>query len=252
MRILFCTLTVVAFVLFSDGCLLFSFDTKYAKIMQRLTRCCTIGKKMSNQKNGTQAGPAMNRHERRIAQKRQVTSIVLIVLETLILIGVLIVFFHFFTKLKDRDFATEKPKSSQSEDQASGSVNVDNDNFALTCYKVQIVRDVDGNPAALIYFHFTNKTSEPLSMSDVFPPSVRQGDYDCETFATLEDAPEELYNRDLQISDGQSVECCYAVKLHDTMDTLTLTIHDNHDTFTDIGSVDIPLRSEEPAEEPAE
>ncbi len=192
--------------------------------------------------------PAMDRHEKRRAQKRQATSVVLIVLELLVLAGVISVFFHFFFKLQNRDFDTAesaKPAKQESEAAKSGSVNVDNDKFALTCYKVQIVRDVDGKPAALIYFNFTNKTSEPLSMSDVFPPSVRQGDTDCETFATLEDAPEELYNRDLQISDGQSVECCYAVKLHDTMDTLTLTIHDNYETVTDIGSVDIPLQSKE-------
>ena len=184
-------------------------------------------------------------------QRRRVTSIVVITLEVLVLIGVIAVFFHFFNKLRTRDFDTSEaaPKTEQSaEGPKSGSVNVDNDKFALTCYKVQIVRDVDGKPAALIYFTFTNKTSEPLSMSDVFPPAVTQGGVDCETFATLEDAPDELNNRELQICDGQSVECCYAVKLHDTMDTITLTIHDNYETFTDIGSVDIPLRTEEPAE----
>jgi len=200
---------------------------------------------------GPEKTPVLNRHERREAQKRMVTSVVLIVLEVLILIGVIIVFFHFYFRLKDHNFDTAssaKEQTQESNAASGGSVNVDNDKFALTCYKVQIVRDVDGKPAALIYFSFQNKTAEPLSMSDVFPPSVKQGDYDCETFATLEDAPDELYNRDLQISDGQSVECCYAVKLHDTMDTITLTIHDNHDTFTDIGSVDIPIRSEKPEE----
>ncbi|MBP5385330.1 MAG: DUF5067 domain-containing protein [Lachnospiraceae bacterium] len=195
--------------------------------------------------------PALNRHEKRRAQKRRVTSIVLIVLEVIVLIGVIVVFFHFYTKLKKGDFATDEPskKTEQAKDSpASGTVNVDNDKFALTCRKVQIVRDVDGKPAALIYFSFTNKTKEPLSMSDVFPPFVKQGDADCETFATLENAPDELYNRDLQISDGQTVECCYAVKLYDTVSTITLTIHDNYDTFTDIGSVDIPLQSSAPEE----
>ena len=190
---------------------------------------------------------AKERHDKRAAQKKQVASIILITLEVVILIGVIFVFFHFFFKLKNRDFEDTKPVETAQENNggetASGSVNVDNDKFALTCYKLQIVRDVDGKPVALIYFTFTNKTSEPLSMSDVFPPKVRQGENDCETFATLEDAPDELYNRDTQISDGQTIECCYAVRLHDTMDTITLTIHDNYETFTDIGSVDIPLQS---------
>ena len=207
--------------------------------------------KLSKYLDDKPAGPVKNRHEKRVEQRRRVTSIVLITLEVFVLIGVIAVFFHFFQKLRNRDFDTAKPVAGAeqgSEGSQSGSVNVDNEKFALTCYKVQIVRDVDGKPAALIYFTFTNKTSEPLSMSDVFPPSVTQGGENCETFATLEDAPDELNNRELQISDGQSVECCYAVKLHDTMDTITLTIHDNHDTFTDIGSVDIPLRTEEAAE----
>ena len=200
---------------------------------------------MSNHTDNRQAGPAMNRHEKRMAQKRRVTSIILIVLETLVLIGVIIVFFHFFFKLRSGDFDTASKTAKSANQAAPGTVNVDNDNFALTCYKVQIVRDTDNNPAALIFFHFTNKTSEPLSMSDVFPPSVKQGGNDCETFATLENPPEELYDRDLQICDGQSMECAYAVKLFNTEDTLTLTIHDNHDSFADIGSVEIPLKSEE-------
>ena len=200
------------------------------------------------------SGPVKSRHEKRKEQRRRAVSVLLIVFEVAILIAIIIVFFHFFFKLKNKDFDTaqKKPAKTQEQGAASGTVNVDNDNFALTCNKVQIVRDVDGQPVALIYFTFTNKTSEPLSMSDVFPPSVTQGGLDLETFATLEDAPDELYNRDLQISDGQIVECCYAVKLHDTMDTITLTIHDNHDTFTDIGSVDIPVHSDEPATEEGE
>lgn len=190
--------------------------------------------------------PALNRHEKRIAQKKQMTFGIIVFFEVVILIGIIAIFFHYFIKLKKGDFTEDKKptETQESTGTTQGSVNVDNDKFTLTCYKVQLVRDIDGNPAALIYFTFANKTATPLSMSDVFPPSVKQGDFDCETFAVLDDAPDELYNRDLQISDGQSVECCYAVKLHDTMDTLTLTIHDNYETFTDIGSVDIPLRSD--------
>ena len=191
---------------------------------------------------------AMERHEKRKAQKKQVASIILITLEVVILIGVIFIFLYFYNKLKNKDFDDNtKPvaKTQESSRQtAPGSVNVNNDRFALTCNKVQIVRDVDGKPVALIYFTFTNKLAEPLSMSDVFPPAVRQDDTDCETFATLENAPDELYDRDLQISDGQSIECCYAVGLQNTTDTITLTIHDNYETFTDIGSVDIPLSSQ--------
>lgn len=190
--------------------------------------------------------PALNRHEKRKAQKTKVTFGIIVFFEAVILVGLICIFFHYYIRLRNGDFLDEEKatKTETTNQAAQGSVNVDNDRFSLTCYKVQLVRDIDGNPAALIYFTFVNKTKEPLSMSDVFPPSVKQGDYDCETFAVLDDAPDELYNRDLQISDGQSLECCYAVKLHDTMDTITLTIHDNYETYTDIGSVDIPLRND--------
>lgn len=213
-----------------------------------------MAKKIENTENnkGTST-PALSRHEKRQAQKKQMTFGIIVFFEVCILIGIIAVFFHFYLKLKNNDFLEEKKATTteSAEGATKGSVNVDNDKFSLTCYKVQLVRDIDGNPAALIYFTFTNKLSEPLSMSDVFPPSVKQGDYDCETFAVLDDAPDELYNRDLQISDGQNVECCYAVKLHDTMDTLTLTIHDNYETFTEIGSVDIPLTNAAPPSDDA-
>jgi len=185
----------------------------------------------------------MNRHEKRMEQKRTVTTIVIIALEAVVLIGVLCIFFHYFMLLQNKDFSEKKSvlATETMEGTSPDSVNVRNDMFELTCTKVKIVRDVDSQPACLIYFTYKNYLSEPLSMSDIFPPSVQQGGQDCETFAVLEDAPDELDNRELKISDGQEIECCYAVKLHDTMDSLTLTIHDNYQTFRDIGSVEIPL-----------
>lgn len=231
--------------------------TKYARITQceiqnvvviTLRYLCDnnmverINKTNENTNTGTNT-PALNRHEKRQAQKKQMVFGIIVFFEALILIGVISLFVHYYSRLRNRDFLDEDKtaKTENTQGTTEGSVNVNNDKFTLTCYKVQLVRDIDGNPAALIYFTFVNKTATPLSMSDVFPPSVKQGDYDCETFAVLEDAPDELYNRELQISDGQQIECCYAVKLHDTMDTLVLTIHDNFETFTDIGSVEIPL-----------
>ena len=198
-----------------------------------------------NKNNGTKT-TALSRHEKRQAQKKKMTFGIIVFFEVCILIGIIAVFFHYYGKLKKGDFLEEKKKvtaeaQSTAKNTESGRMSIDDDNFSLTCYKVQLVRDVDGNPAALIYFSFVNRTATPLSMSDVLPPSVKQGDFDCETFAVFDGAPDELYNRDLQISDGQSVECCYAVKLHDTMDTLLVTIHDNYETFTDIDTFEIAL-----------
>lgn len=185
---------------------------------------------------------AAARHDKRNSQKKQLTYIIILAVEALVLVAIIVIFAIFYKKLDNKDYNSASASSSEQQSGGnSGSVNVDNDKFALTCYQVQLVRDVDDSPVALIFFTFTNKTAEPLAMSEVFPPKVVQNGQECETFAVLENAPEELYNRDTQISDGASLECCYAVKIFDTASTLTLTIHDNYETFTDIGSVDIPL-----------
>ncbi len=125
---------------------------------------------------------------------------------------------------------------------SSDSVDVDNDNFTLRCTNVTVVLDSNNNPAALIYFTFVNKTSKLLSMSEVFPPSVTQNGEPCETYASLSEYPEEFYNKDTQISDGASIDCCYSVSLKDAVSPLQLTIHDNYDTFQDVGTTEIPLQ----------
>lgn len=208
-------------------------------------RQAAAGNAYANQQRRPSSGgqTAAARHDKRSSQKKQLTYIIILAIEALILVAIIVVFAIFYKKLDDKDYNSSA--SSASEEQSggnSGSVNVDNDKFALSCYQVQLVRDVDDSPVALIFFTFTNKTAEPLAMSEVFPPKVVQNGQECETFAVLENAPEELYNRDTQISDGASLECCYAVKIFDTASTLTLTIHDNYETFADIGSVDIPLQ----------
>lgn len=124
----------------------------------------------------------------------------------------------------------------------SGSVDVDNDKFTLKCTNVTVKLDTDGNPAALIYFSFKNKTSEQKAIADVFPISVTQNGEPCDTFAALEEYPEEYYNKDMQISDGSELACAYAVSLKDAVSPIILTVHDNYDTFADVGSTEIALQ----------
>ncbi len=184
------------------------------------------------------------RHERHLKQRSKTVSIIILCVEFLILGAVIYGLVYFSLKLKNGDFKTEKAEQtavSEGAEGSNGSVNVNNDNFSLTCTKVQLTTDIDGNPAALIYFTFVNKTDTPLSLGEVFPPKVVQDGVDCETFASLESPPDELYNKDIQIQDGASIEACYSVKLQNTASELTLTIHDNYETFTDIGSTTIPL-----------
>ena len=124
----------------------------------------------------------------------------------------------------------------------SGSVDVDNDDFSLKCTNVTVKLDTEGNPVALIYFSFTNKKSEQLALSDVFPISVTQNGAPCELGASLDEYPEEFYNKDTQISDGSSLDCAYVVVLQDAVSPLTLTVHDNYRDFTDVGSTEIAIQ----------
>ena len=124
----------------------------------------------------------------------------------------------------------------------SGSVDVDNDKFTLKCTNVTVKLDTDGNPAALIYFSFKNKTSEQKALADVFPISVTQNGEPCDTFAAMEEYPEEYYNKDMQISDGSELNCAYAVSLKDAVSPISLTVHDNYETFADVGTTEIALQ----------
>ncbi len=131
--------------------------------------------------------------------------------------------------------------SSQGGGGSSGGVNVESDDFSLTCTKVQLVMDADDNTAALVYFTFVNKTDTPLSMNSVYPASVKQNGEDCPEDVNLADTPSEIANKDMPVSGGQSVDCCYAFKLSDQTSPLTLTVHDSYLTFQDIGSTEIPI-----------
>lgn len=163
--------------------------------------------------------------------------LIILIVEIVIFVGLIVGFFVLKNKISNGDASS---KTEQAEGQSNG-VNVDNDNFTLTCTKVQLANDANGNPAALIFFTFTNKTDTPLSMAEVFPASLKQSGMECSTDVTFAEEHPELANKDSQISAGQSLECCYAFGLSDLTSTITLTVHDNYESFVDIGSTDINL-----------
>jgi len=175
-------------------------------------------------------------------KKNDTKSLIILIVEIVVFIALLVTF---ILLLKNKNSAgsdsAAATEASAESGESSGGVNVDGPNFTLTCTKVQLATDIDGNPAALIYFTFVNKTDTPLSMNEVYPPSVKQNGIDCSTNAILAEQPAEVANAATQISGGGSIECCYAISLQDFTSTLTLTIHDSYETFTDIGSTDIPL-----------
>ncbi|MCR5735461.1 MAG: DUF5067 domain-containing protein [Lachnospiraceae bacterium] len=205
-------------------------------------------KKLINDLNEEDVAHYSRAYERKQKDKRfKIMSAIILTIEGIVFIGLLCVLIHFVLKLNNKDFdiadAMGKNTSQESSSEGnSGSVNVNNEQFALTCTKVQLTDDIDGNPAAVIYFTFENRTADELSMSEVYVPLVTQEGQSCETFAALSEPPDELYNKDQKISNGASVEACYTVKLVNKTSPLTLTIHDNYNTFSDIGSTEIALQ----------
>ena len=173
-------------------------------------------------------------------RKNDTTSIIILIVEIVVFIALLVLFFVLKGKIVDGSGSSAATEQT-SEESANNGVNVENQDFTLTCTKVQLVMDAENNTAALVYFTFVNKTDTPLAMSAVFPASVKQNGVDCPEDVNLAETPAEIANKDMQVSAGQSVECCYAFKLSDQTSPLTLTVHDNYSTFQDIGSTEIPI-----------
>ena len=174
-------------------------------------------------------------------KKNDTTSLIILGVEIVVFIALLALFFVLKSKIVDSDSTSASAGEAQETSSGSNGVNVESNDFSLTCTKVQLVMDADNETAALVYFTFVNKTDTPLAMSAVFPASVKQNGVDCPEDANLTDAPAEISNKDMQVSGGQSVECCYAFKLSDQTSPLTLTVHDNYSTFQDVGSTEIPI-----------
>ena len=190
--------------------------------------------------------PAGRSHARTAPARRKkndMTSIIILAAEIVVFIGLLIGFFYLKGKIEDTDSSSQASASSESGESSgtNNGVNVESEDFTLTCTKVQLVMDADNQTAAVVYFTFVNKTDTPLAMSAVFPASVKQNGTDCLEDTNLTDTPAEIANKDMQVSGGQSVDCAYAFKLSDQTSPLTLTIHDNYSTFQDIGSTEIPI-----------
>lgn len=195
------------------------------------------------QRRPAPSGAPQRRGGRR--KKNQTGPIIILAVEIVVFIALVVLFFVLKGKIESDDFGSSSSEATeQTADNGttgSGGVNVDSAEFTLTCTRVQLANDVNGSPAAQIFFTFTNKTDTPLSMSEVFSPALVQNGMPCSTEVALTETPAEFANKDTQISAGQSLECCFVFALQDLTSTLTLTIHDNYKTFTDIGSTDIPL-----------
>lgn len=180
-------------------------------------------------------------------KKNQTASIIILVVEIIVFIALIVLFFVLKSKIDSTDSSSQSATATEGSAEAgnnggsNGGTDVDSDQFRLKCTKVRLAQDVNSTPAALIYFTFENKTDTPLSMNEVFQPSLSQTGQGCSTDVALAEYPSEYENKDMQVSAGQSVECCYAFSLYDLTSPITLTMHDNYSTYSDIGSTEIPI-----------
>lgn len=177
----------------------------------------------------------------RKSKKQIIIYSIIIAIEVIALVVIWAMYFSYNSKLSSKSGSSSSAQSSDNSGSSSGSINVDNDNFTLNCTKISISTDAAGNPVALVYFTFTNKTENPLSMSQVYSPLFKQAGMDLTTASALAEEPQEIYNKDSQVSAGQSIDCAYAVTLQDTTSEITITMHDNYETFSDIGSTVVPI-----------
>lgn len=168
-------------------------------------------------------------------KKQTIIYAIIIAIEVVILAGIWIAY-----GVTSSGSSSKKASTSQ-ESSASSSVNVNNSNFQVACSKVSITADTSGNPVAVIYYTFVNKTDSPKSMSEVFSPYVSQNGAVLQDAYDLVDEPQELSNKTVQVGQNESIDCAYAVVLSDTSSELTLTMHDNYETFSDIGSTVVPI-----------
>ena len=172
-------------------------------------------------------------------RKNDMTSIIILAVEIVVFAALIVLFFVLKGKIVDSDSKASAAASESA--QGNNGTNVENDDFSLTCTKVKLDMDSNNNPMAIVYFTFVNKTDTPLSMNEVFPPSIKQNGQDCPEDVDMPEIPTEVTNKDMQVSGGQSVECAYAFQIFDTTNPLTLTIRDNYSTFQDIGSQEIGI-----------
>ncbi|MCR5831083.1 MAG: DUF5067 domain-containing protein [Lachnospiraceae bacterium] len=175
-------------------------------------------------------------------KKNDTTSIIVLIVEIVVFIALIALFFVLKSKIDDGGSSASADSGAASESTASNGVNVENSDFSLTCTTVRLDMDAENNTVAFVYFTFVNKTDTPLALNAVFPASLKQNGVDCPEDTNLKETPAEIANRDMQVSGGQSVECCYAFKLQDADNPITITVHDNYSTFADIGSTEIPIK----------
>lgn len=193
----------------------------------------------NKKKQVARASQARGSSKGRKSKRQMLIYAIIIAIEVI----ALVVIWAMYISYNSGSSSDKSNKSSASADEGgnSGNINVENDNFSLSCTKISITTDATGNPVAIVYFNFANKTETPLCMTQVYQPRFMQAGAELAGATSLAEEPMEIANKDMQVSNGQTVTCAYAMVLQDTTSEITITMHDNYETFSDIGTTVVPI-----------
>ena len=113
--------------------------------------------------------------------------------------------------------ATDDPAASGTDEGQADSIDMTTSNFQIRYTRHQTANDFAGNPCLLVYYDYTNLSSEPSSaMVDV---SLSAYQNDTALSAAIPDTNDDALDHYMsEIQPGQTVSVCQAFSLNDTSD----------------------------------
>ena len=131
-------------------------------------------------------------------------------------------------KEKSKNEEVKKEKENITDDGYSivDNINIDTDEMTVKYVgnKLRKGKDEDGNniDQAIIYFEYTNKTSNPVSFDNAAIIQVFQNGEEMEGYAPLEAGIKELENTSKEIMDGKTIKIAVVFGVSSTKDNITI------------------------------
>lgn len=131
-------------------------------------------------------------------------------------------------KEKSKNEEVKKEKENITDDGYSivDNINIDTDEMTVKYVgnKLRKGKDEDGNniDQAIIYFEYTNKTSNPVSFDNAAIIQVFQNGEEMEGYAPLEAGIKELENTSKEIMDGKTIKIAVVFGVSSTKYNITI------------------------------
>ena len=98
-----------------------------------------------------------------------------------------------------------------------GTLYLATDRFTITYKSHEVGEDVNGESCLYVYYDFTNRSGDPLSIPSVSYTKIIQGETECGK-ASVEEATEEMNNYKTVVDPGLTVTACEVYALKDMSD----------------------------------